>query len=140
MKILSTLVSALIAFTPATLLAQATPSPASPDAKKEAPKAAPPKDAKATPPKDAKATPPKADPKKAPPKKMKVTTMKDGKVTTTETTAPAPLRDKNGNLIPTDPDAYDVSSATTPAPKAATPPPTAAKAASKPDPKKPVSK
>ena len=123
MRTIPILICTLLGFAPATLLAQATPAPAYPDAKKESPQA-PPTDtkaaaAKATPPKAAppKAAPKKADPKKAEPKKMKVTTMKDGKVTQHETTAPAPLKDKDGNLIPTDPNAYDVSSATTPAPK-----------------------
>ena len=71
-----------------------------------------------------KADPKKADPKKAPakapPKKV------DGKATTTPQggtvqkyeagKAPA-LKDSKGNIIPTAPDAYDISSATSPPPK-----------------------
>jgi glucose/arabinose dehydrogenase len=110
-KIHATICAALLALTPPALLAQ-TPSAAD-DAKKAAPAKAPAKK---------KAEPKKADPKKEAPKKVaakpadkkaavpplpqNITVLKNSKTT------PLTLRDKDGNIIPTNPDAYDVSSAT----------------------------
>ncbi len=142
MRIDAILLAALVAALPLSAFAQAAPTDAEKKAaaaKKDAVPApakdakAPPKDAKAppkdakAPPKDAKA-PPKAPPKgppKAPPKAdpKKAAPAKDAKKGGTEQVNPnvtiyrdakdAPVaRDKQGNVIPTSPDAYDVSSAT----------------------------
>ena len=135
MRIDAILLAALVAALPLSAFAQAAPTDAEKKAaaaKKDAVPApakdakAPPKDAKA-PPKDAKA-PPKAPPKgppKAPPKAdpKKAAPAKDAKKGGTQQVSPnvtiyrdakdAPVaRDKQGNVIPTSPDAYDVSSAT----------------------------
>ena len=134
MRIDAILLAALVAALPLSAFAQAAPTDAEKKAaaaKKDAVPApakdakAPPKDAKA-PPKDAKA-PPKAPPKgppKAPPKAdpKKAAPAKDAKKGGTEQVNPnvtiyrdakdAPVaRDNKGNVIPTSPDAYDISSA-----------------------------
>jgi len=91
----------------ASSFAQAQTPPAA-DATKPAPKAADKK--KAAPDKKApeKATAAKkAVPKKAAPKK----TGAEAKKPTTYSTKTMELRDEKGNIIPTNPDAYDVSSA-----------------------------
>ena len=137
MRIDAILLAALVATMPLGAFAQAAPTEAekAAAAKKDVTPApatdaqAPPKDAKA-PPKDAKAPPkaaPKAPPKalpKAPPKAdpKKAEPAKNAKKGGTQQVSPnvtiyrdakdAPVaRDKQGNVIPTSPDAYDVSSA-----------------------------
>jgi len=110
MKKMRAAVAALLAaFVAVPLQAQVTSTPPADAANAPAPakKPAPKKDAKKAPvKKDAKKAPVKKDDKKAPPAKP---------------VAPPPksleLRDEKGNVIPISPDAYDVSSATKPAPK-----------------------
>ena len=97
---------------------QAKMPPAAPkaEAKKADPKKADPK----------KTEPPKADPKKAPAKKAppkKVdekahTTTQGGTVQKYQAGKAPDLKDSKGNTIQTSPDAYDISSATAPPPKA----------------------
>src|SRR5258706_15754906 len=100
---------------------------------KKIPKAEETKDqTKAPPPKTVepkKAEPKKADPKKADPKKAPAKTPPkkvDGKATTTpqggtvqkyEAGKAPTLKDSKGNTVQTSPDAYDISSATSPPPK-----------------------
>jgi hypothetical protein len=106
MKKMHAAVAALLAaFVAIPLQAQVTSTPPADAANAPAPakKPAPKKDA---PKKGAKKAPVKKDGKKAPPAKP---------------VAPPPksleLRDEKGNVIPISPDAYDISSATKPAPK-----------------------
>ena len=96
--------------------AATTAEPKKDEPKKTQPKKADPK--KAAP---KKATDPaKADPKKAPAKKADEKTTKTsqgGTITTYQAGKAPPLKDSKGNSIPTNPEEYDVSSATTPAKK-----------------------
>jgi len=101
MKKMRAAVAALLAaFVAVPLQAQVTSTPPADAANAPAPAKKP------APKKDAKKAPVKKDAKKAPPAKP---------------VAPPPksleLRDEKGNVIPISPDAYDVSSATKPAPK-----------------------
>ena len=101
MKKMRAAVAALLAaFVAVPLQAQVTSTPPADAANAPAPAKKP------APKKDAKKAPVKKDDKKAPPAKP---------------VAPPPksleLRDEKGNVIPISPDAYDVSSATKPAPK-----------------------
>ena len=115
MRIDPILLAALAASLPLTAAAQAA-APADTEKKAAAAKkdAAPKKDAPA---KDAKAppkAPPKMPPKKADPKKVDKgrTQQVNPNVTIYRDAKDAPvMRDKQGNVIPTDPNAYDVSSA-----------------------------
>ena len=80
------------------------------DAKKADPKKAPAK----------KADAPKAAPKKAPPKKVDEKaqmTPQGGTVQKYQAGKAPDLKDSKGNTVQTSPDAYDISSATKPAPK-----------------------
>lgn len=127
MRIEAILLAALVAALPLGAFAQAAPTDAEKKAaaaKKDATPApakdaqAPPKDAKSPPkaaPKAPPKAPPKTDPKKAPPAKNAKkggTRQVSPNVTIYRDAKDLPVaRDKQGNVIPTSPDAYDVSSA-----------------------------
>ena len=89
---------------------------------KKAPPAAPKAAAKKAEPKktEPKKTEPKKAPAKAPPKKVDdkaQTTSQGGTVQKYEAGKAPVLKDAKGNTVQTSPDAYDISSATTPPPK-----------------------
>jgi neurofilament heavy polypeptide len=91
------------------------------DPKKAEPKKADPKKVEPKKAEPKKTEPKKAPPKKAPPKKPVDTkvhpTAGGGTVQKYEAGKAPDLQDSKGNIVNTSPDAYDISSATKPAPK-----------------------